>query len=290
MIQENKSWKQKTVDYIVITAAAFLYGVAVSLFLDPNDVAPGGVSGVAMILNRMIPVETGTLILLLNIPILGLGLYKFGLRFLMSTIYATAASSFFTNLLAVYPPATEDLLLATVIGGGIAAVSLGLIFKVGATTGGTDIIVKVLRLRYPHLKSGRLFLICDMVVVAASAFVFDRLDSAMYAAIGVMVMSVVFDMILYGTDGAKLIYIVSDYSSVIAGRMLEELDVGVTYLEGVGAYSNQKKRVLMCVVRKQIAPHVEEIVKEEDPASFMIISSATEIYGEGYKNIFSEKI
>ncbi|MBQ3104898.1 MAG: YitT family protein [Lachnospiraceae bacterium] len=290
MIQEKKSWKQKTVDYIVITAAAFLYGVAVSLFLDPNDVAPGGVSGVAMILNRMIPVETGTLILLLNIPILGLGLYKFGLRFLMSTIYATAASSFFTNLLAVYPPATEDLLLATVIGGGIAAVSLGLIFKVGATTGGTDIIVKVLRLRYPHLKSGRLFLICDMVVVAASAFVFDRLDSAMYAAIGVMVMSVVFDMILYGTDGAKLIYIVSDYSSVIAGRMLEELDVGVTYLEGVGAYSNQKKRVLMCVVRKQIAPHVEEIVKEEDPASFMIISSATEIYGEGYKNIFSEKI
>ena len=103
-------------------------------------------------------------------------------------------------------------------------------------------------------------------------------------------MSIVFDTILYGADGAKLIYIISNKWQEIATRLLMELDVGVTYLEGEGAYSNEKKRVIMCVVRKQIAPNVEEVVKEEDGKAFMIVSSAAEIYGEGYKNIYSEKI
>ena len=99
-----------------------------------------------------------------------------------------------------------------------------------------------------------------------------------------------FDLVLYGADGAKLIYIISNEWQAIATRLLMELDVGVTYLEGEGAYSNERKRVIMCVVRKQIAPQVEEVVKEEDGNAFMIISSAAEIYGEGYKNIYSEKI
>ncbi|MBR4154879.1 MAG: YitT family protein, partial [Paludibacteraceae bacterium] len=129
-----------------------------------------------------------------------------------------------------------------------------------------------------------------MIVVILSAFVFDNTDSALYAAIGVFLMSIVFDLVLYGADGAKLIYIISDCWQEISTRMLVELDVGVTYLEGEGAYSNEKKRVIMCVVRKQIAPQIEEVVKEEDPDAFMIISSAAEIYGKGYKDIFSEKI
>ena len=103
-------------------------------------------------------------------------------------------------------------------------------------------------------------------------------------------MGIVFDIVLYGADGAKLIYIISENWKAVSTRILVELDVGITYLEGEGAYSNEKKRVIMCVVRKQISPRIEEIVKEEDPAAFMIISSAAEIYGEGYKNIFSEKI
>ena len=172
----------------------------------------------------------------------------------------------------------------------MAALALGLVFKSGATTGGTDIVVKVLRLRFPHLKTGRLFMICDLVVVGLSAIVFKNVDSAFYAAISVMLMGVVFDMVLYGADGAKLLYIISDYWQEIGDRILQELDIGVTYLEGEGAYSKKTKRVIMCVVRKQLAPQIEEIVKEEDKDAFMIISSATEIYGEGYKNIFSEKI
>ena len=290
MIHEKKSLKTHVKDYIIITIASVFYGLAISQFLDPNDIAPGGVSGLSMIINRIIDIEVGTIILMINIPILLLGLYKFGFKFIISTIYATVMGSIFTNILAKYPPVTTDPLLATIAGSAIASIAIGFIFKAGATTGGTDIIVKVLRLKFPHLKTGRLFLICDMVVVLLSAFVFENTDSALYAAIGVFLMSIVFDMILYGADGAKLIYIISNKWQEIATRILMELDVGVTYLEGEGAYSNEKKRVIMCVVRKQIAPHVEEIVKEEDGTAFMIVSSAAEIYGEGYKNIFSEKI
>ena len=290
MIHEKKNLKTHVKDYIIITIASVFYGLAISQFLDPNDIAPGGVSGLSMIINRIIDIEVGTIILMINIPILLLGLYKFGFKFIISTIYATVVGSIFTNILAKYPPVTTDPLLATIAGSAIASIAIGFIFKAGATTGGTDIIVKVLRLKFPHLKTGRLFLICDMVVVLLSAFVFENTDSALYAAIGVFLMSIVFDIVLYGADGAKLIYIISNDWQNIATRLLMELDVGVTYLEGEGAYSNEKKRVIMCVVRKQIAPHVEEIVKEEDGKAFMIVSSAAEIYGEGYKNIFSEKI
>ena len=290
MIHEKKNLKTHIKDYIIITIASFFYGLAISQFLDPNDIAPGGVSGLSMIINRIINIEVGTIILMINIPILLLGLYKFGLKFLISTIYATVMGSVFTNILAVYPPITTDPLLATICGSALASVAIGFIFKCGATTGGTDIIVKVLRLKFPHLKTGRLFLICDLVVVLLSAFVFEHTDSALYAVIGVFLMSVVFDIVLYGADGAKLIYIISNEWQAIATRLLMELDVGVTYLEGEGAYSNERKRVIMCVVRKQIAPQVEEVVKEEDGNAFMIVSSAAEIYGEGYKNIYSEKI
>lgn len=286
----EKKKRNKIENYAMIMVACLLYGVAVSLFLDPNDIAPGGVTGLAMILNRIIPVETGTLLLILNIPILCLGLWKFGFHFLISTIYATILTSFFTNFFSTYPPVTKDSLLAAVIGGSLAAFALGIVFKNGATTGGTDIVVKVLRLRFPHLKTGRLFMICDLVVVGLSAIVFKNMDSAFYAAISVMLMGVIFDLVLYGADGAKLIYIISDCWKEIGDRILADLDIGVTYLEGEGAYSQKAKRVIMCVVRKQLAPQIEDIVKEEDGDAFMIISSAAEIYGEGYKNIFSEKI
>ena len=289
-MEERKRKRIGGKNYLLLGVASLIYGMAVSLFLDPNNIAPGGVTGLAMIVNRLCQVETGTLILLLNLPVFLLGLWKFGLGFILSTIYTTFFCSLFTNYFASYGALTEDPLLAAVIGSSLAAFALGLVFKNGATTGGTDIIVKVLRLRFPYLKTGRLFMICDLIVVAVSAIVFQDIDSAFYAAIGVMLMGVVFDTVLYGADGAKLVYIISDSSQKIGSRILEELYIGVTYLEGEGAYSKKTKRVIMCVARKQIAPQIEDIVKEEDPGAFMIVSSAAEIYGEGYKNIFSERI
>lgn len=276
--------------YLTITVAALINAVAISSFIDPNNMAPGGVSGIAIIISRFLPVGTGTLIFILNIPILLLAIYKFGLRFTLSTIYAIVVISVITNILAPLGAATNDILLAALSGGVLYAVSIGMIMKVGATTGGMDIIVKFLRLKFPYLKTGALFFITDVIVITISGFVFRNVDSALYAGILVAVNSVVLDVVLYGKDEAKLIYIISDDSEVIADRILKELNIGVTYLEGHGAYSGNQKRVIMCVVKKNTSPKVEIIVKEEDSEAFMVITSATEIFGEGYKSYFSERI
>ncbi len=289
-IEQKKTWKRRVLDYLMITVASFIYAVAVSLFLDPNSLAPGGVTGIAIILNRLSGLETGTWVLLINIPIIILGMWKFGLHFILSTLYCTAATSFFINLLAVFGVATEDRFLAALVGGALMAVGIGLVFKAGATTGGTDIIVKLLRLRFPHLKTGSLFLITDAIIVTVSAFVFKDLDVALYAGVVVFVNSTLLDVVLYGRDGAKLIFIISDAHASITKRLLEELDIGVTYISGTGAYSGREKSVIMCVMKKQISAQVEVIVREEDPDAFMIVTSATEIFGEGYKSIYSEKL
>ncbi|MCM1191164.1 MAG: YitT family protein [Butyrivibrio sp.] len=288
--EEKKTLRRRVMDYAEITIASLLYSAAVSLFLDPNALAPGGVTGIAIILNRITGLETGTLVLCINIPIIAVGTWKFGWRFILSTMYCTALTSGLINLLAPLGPATTDPFLAAVAGGALMAVGIGLVFKAGATTGGTDIIIKLLRLRFPHLKTGVLFLITDALIVALSALVFKNLDVALYAGLVVFINSVLLDVVLYGRDGAKLIFIISDRHEAITKRLLEELDIGVTYISGSGAYSGREKKVIMCVMKKQISPRAEIIVREEDPGAFMIVAGATEIFGEGYKSIYSEKL
>lgn len=296
MVKEvQKRLEQKRVwrviwNYLMITIFSFTYAVGISLFLDPNELAPGGVGGISIMLSRVTPIPTGTWILLLNVPILALGLWKFGFKFLVSTVYCTIVSSVFTNLLAGFGALTTDKLLASVAGGAIMAVSMGMILKAGATTGGVDIIVKVLRLKYRHLKTGNLYLIIDAIVVTLSGIMFRNLEVALYAAVAIFVCSIVLDTVLYGKDGAKMIYIISDSPDRITDRLLEDLDIGVTSLRGEGAYSGKEKKVLMCVMRKPLAPKAQQIVREEDPEAFMIVSDATEIFGEGYKSYFSERL
>ncbi len=260
------------------------------LFVDPNDLAPGGFTGLSVMLNRLISVETGTVYLLLNIPVIFLGIWKFGWRFTVSTLYAIVMVSVFTNLFAMLRPITLEPLLGAVFGGILNGASLGLVLRSSATTGGTDIIVKCLRQRFPHLKTGSLMLMLDAFIIGMSGFVFGNLDSVLYSIVSVIATSMVMDMVLYGRDGAKLIYIISDKAEAITPRILKDLDVGVTYLEGSGAYKNVEKKVIMCVVKKQVAHKLEEIVKQEDSSAFMIVSSASEIYGEGYKSYFGELI
>lgn len=288
--EEKKSFRQRAEDYLVITVASLIYAAAVSFFLDPNSLAPGGITGIAIILNRLIGLETGTWMFIINIPILILGTWKFGLRFILSTLYCTAAMSYFTNLLTPVGALTEDPLLAALAGASLMAVSLGMVFKAGATSGGTDIVIKLLRERFPFLKTGALFLLTDAVVVTASAVVFQNLDAALYAGVVVFINSVLLDLVLYGRDGAKMFFIVSDCHEAIVRRLVEELDISATYISGSGAYTGQEKKVILCVVKKHLSPKLEEIVRQEDPKAFTIITSASEIYGEGYKSIFSQKL
>jgi uncharacterized membrane-anchored protein YitT (DUF2179 family) len=255
------------------------------LFLDPNDLAPGGVSGVAILISRFINLPTGTINLILNVPIIVLGLWKFGWKFICSTFYALLLITVFINRFVVYGAVTDDLLIASVIGGVLVGLSIAIIMKAGATTGGSDIIIKVLRTKWRHIKTNVLFLAFDSAVILASWLVFKDMTVAFYAGVSVVVDSIVIDYVLYGPDEAKLIFIISDKQEKVKNKMLAELDITATIIPAIGAYTNTPKEMLMVVTRKQKAPQIEEIVKREDRRAFMIISSASEIYGEGYKDI-----
>lgn len=274
--------------YFMITVACLIYAAGISLFIDPNDMAPGGFTGLSVILSRIFPLETGTIYLILNIPVIMLGIWKFGWKFTTSTLYAIFVVSIATNSIAAFGAATTEPLLGAVFGGALIAVGIGLVFRNSATTGGVDIIVKCLRQKIPHLKTGTLMLMIDAVIVSLSGVIFGNINSVLYSIIAALTTSYVLDIVLYGHDEAKLIYIISDRSEKLTERMLLEIDIGVTLLEGSGAYENKEKKVMMCVVRKQLAHKVEEVVRQEDSSAFMIITNATEIYGEGYKSYFGE--
>lgn len=270
--------------YFMITVATVIYAIGVGLFLDPNGIVPGGFTGVAMIIGHYIPqLGTGTIVLILNIPLIIAAIFVFGFKFFAPTIYAVGLSSVLIDIFAQWGPVTENLMLDALAGGFTMAVSLEIILREGATTGGTDVIVKLLRKKYKNLSTGNLFIITDGIIVLLSAVVFKDIENALYAVICIVVYSTVIDMILYGRDEAKIIYIISDKYEAITNRLLNELDAGATFLEGIGAYSGAEKRVVMCVVKKRMAAKALKIIKIEDEASFAIVTTANEVFGEGYK-------
>ena len=276
--------------FLIMALGCFIYAVSVAVFLDPRGLAPGGVTGVSIMLSYATHIPTGTLVLLINIPLLAVGVWKFGRQFLYYTAFSTVLSSLMMNALAGVSVPTEDQLLAGIVGGALMGLGMGLVFTQGGTTGGSDINVKLLRIKFRYLKTGVIFALTDIVIVTISAFVFKNIENGLYAAISLAVQTVIFDLVLYGPDEAKSLVIISDNARTVAGRLMNELGVGVTYLSGRGAYSEKDKLVILCAMRKQLFPQARTIVKEEDPAAFMIVSNANEIFGEGFKDHFGEEI
>lgn len=268
---------------VVVPVATFIYAVGVALFLDPNEIAPGGVTGVAIVLNRLCGIDTGTLILLINIPLLIIAWRRYGLRMVVSSLYSLFFISLFTNILKNFPPLTDDLILAAVGGGVLMALGLGTILRTGATTGGTDIVVKLIRESRKHLKVNVLFLFVDLCVLAFAFVVLRDVEQVMYSAITLGVISIVMEPVLYGRDEGKQFIIISEHAQELSVYFMKELGIGVTFLEGMGGYTNQRKLIIMCVVKKRIAPFLQEAVKELDQQAFMIVSDAGEVYGKGYK-------
>lgn len=292
----KKKKKQRTpfMDFLyrygLITLGSLIFATAISLFLDPNNLAPGGVTGLAIIVNHFVDLSTGTISLMINIPILAVGVWKFGIRFFISTIVATCMGAVFVDLLAPIGAVTDDRILCAVIGGALIGISLGLIFKAGATTGGTDVVAKLLKLKFPHVETGNLFIMVDSMVVAMSAIAFKDIEVALYAGICVFVTGKMFDLVCYGAAGAKLLFVISDKEEEIAKRFMTDLDSGVTYVHGIGAYTDSNKKIIMCALKKQLLPKAEDIVKEVDLNAFMIITSANEIVGEGYRSPLEERV
>ncbi len=284
-------YKKLLTDTALIITGCLIYAFGIAMFLDPNNLTPAGISGLAIAINYGIegafgftPISTGTMIVLANVPIMLLGVWKLGGRFFVSTVVATALSSWFIDLFKLYGKAlTEDLMLASILGGAFVSLGIGLVFRAGATTGGSDVIVRVLRTRYRHIKTGAMFWFIDGFTVLVSTLVFGRIEVLLYAIITLAVQTVVLDRVLYGSDSAKLIYIVSDRQEEISAFLLTKLETGVTLIHAKGAYTGKDKEVVMCVVKKQQLPLVQRFVREADPSAFMIVTKATEIFGEGYK-------
>ncbi|MBO5842159.1 MAG: YitT family protein [Clostridia bacterium] len=295
--KQKKTTKWLTIlkNYTLLTVGAFIYAFGIAVFLDPNHLAPGGVSGISIILNSFIPIGTGIWIFVINIPLMILGLIVFKFSFLMGTLYATAFSSAIIEVIArVFPHLIPDmhdhLVIAAVAGGALVALGIGLVFRGGGSTGGFDIVVKLLRRKFRHMKTGVLYLALDMTVITLSAIAFHDILVALYAVVTVFTNSTVLDMVLYGKDNAKMVYIITDAPEAVSDRLMKEVETGVTMLHGEGAYTKKDKKVLMCVLHDQQYPMLRDIVKQEDKHAFLIVTKATEIFGEGYKNHYAEEL
>ena len=279
---------------VTISLGCVAYAAGLILFLNPNDLAPGGVSGVSIMLNRFIPVEVGTLILLFNIPLLIIAFIKFGAKFTAMTAFATALSSTIMDLMGAFLPpdyaVTKDKLLAGIFGGALMAFGMGVIFRAGGTTGGSDIIIRLLRRKFRHLKTSTIFLITDCIIVGVSALVFGNIEAALYAGIALAVNSTVLDFVLYGSNGARMIFIVTERPDEINKVLTEKVNTGSTVIKGEGAYTGREKTILMVVAKKHRFPKIRDAVGAADPNSFMIVSSASEIFGNGYLSIFANEL
>ncbi|MBQ1283435.1 MAG: YitT family protein [Acutalibacteraceae bacterium] len=279
---------------VTISLGCVAYASGLILFLNPNDLAPGGVSGVSIMLSRFIPVEVGTLILVFNIPLLITAFIKFGAKFTAMTAFATVLSSTIMDLLEAFLPpdyaVTRDKLLAGIFGGTLMALGMGVIFRAGGTTGGSDIIIRLLRRKFRHLKTSTIFLITDCIIVGISALVFGNIEAALYAGIALAVNSSVLDFVLYGSNGARMIFIVTEHPDEINTALTEKLNTGSTVIRGEGAYTGKEKTILMVVAKKHRFPKIRDAVGAADPNSFMIVSSASEIFGNGYLSIFANEL
>lgn len=273
-------------DYALIAVGSILYAAGVALFLDPNDLASGGVSGIAIIVGEFADfITTGTWVVIINIPIMIAGVWKLGAKILLPTFFSLFVSSLAMNGFEYFvEPITDNPLLACVGGAVMVAAGIGLVFRGGATTAGTDIIVKLLRLKFKHISTGAIFLFTDGLVCLASGIVFGEADKALYAGIAVFIQMVVLNIVLYGSDEARMVYIISEHDDVIAQRLLKEVDAGATFLYGNGAYTGKDRKVLMCALRMRSVPQARDIVRQEDSDAFMIVTKATSVFGEGFKS------
>ena len=275
----------------IITLGAVIYALAFDWFVAPNQIAMGGVTGLAQIVNALVPVlPVGVLSILVNVPLFLAGWRLLGGRLLVSSLYAMAVSSLAIDVIAwmhTFPP--MDPILATLYGGAGMGVGLGLVFSQGATTGGTDIIGKLLKLKLPWLPIGKLVMIPDMVVVILAAVVFGTVNAALYGLIQMYLLSKVMDMILYGWDTSRVAYIITDrWEETVQGRL--DMNRGVTLLQGKGAYTGAEKQVLLVAFRQREIVPIKRMLREIDPTAFFIVCDAHEVLGEGFGDYQKEEI
>lgn len=279
--------------YALILLGAAVYALAFDAFFVPNGVAFGGVTGLAQIIHFFVPaLSVGALVIVFNVPLFFAGWRLLGGKLLVSSLFAMTASSLFIDLFPLiftFAP-MEDTLLACLAGGVVLGVGLGIIFLQGSTTGGTEIVARLLKLRLAWLPMGKLLMAADLVVVALVALVFREVNTALYGVVALYLSTFVMDRVLYGMDNAKVAYIISDKPDDIAQVILHELDRSVTFLHGQGGWSGAEKKVILCAFKQRQIVAVKETVRKADPDAFMIVTAAHEVLGEGFKGYLNDNL
>ena len=279
--------RRQIVKYLLIVLGSVIYAIGFQYFMFPNNIVSGGLTGIAMILNHFTRWPVGMTVLVMNVPLFLIAWRHFGADYLIGSLVGTAISSICVDLFASTGiVATTDPMLGSIIGGVIKGAGLGMIYYVGASTGGIDIVAKMLRQKYQQINFGTIVLILDVVIVGAYALVLDKYQSAMYSLIGMYVVSKVVDLALYGIDNSSLCYIVSEKSDELAREIISgHVHRGVTILEGEGAYSHQTKHVIMCVIKRTQIGEMRRLVKQVDERAFFIVTDAKNVFGNGFENI-----
>ncbi len=280
-----KKYLSYAADAAFILAGSLLFAASVNLFTAPANIAAGGLTGIATMLNYLFRLPIGTSILVMNIPLFLLAKKHSGTEFLIRTAAATLAVSLMIDLTAgFFPPAEFDMLITTVYGGILSGAGLSLIFIRGATTGGTDLAATLVNRFYPSITIGRIILVIDAVVVAVSAFVYGNAESPLYAVLVIFISTKVLDTVLMGTGRGtgKLLYVITAVPEKVSSLLLNRINRGVTSLRATGEYKKSKRTLLLCALRSYEIPAAYKAVREADPKAFMLTGAATEISGEGF--------
>ncbi len=274
--------------YALILVGCLIGAVAYPLFLVPNSIAPGGVTGISMVLHHAFGWPVGMTSLLINIPLFLIGYRSMGRTFVLRSLVATVLFSALIDLLQL-EPLTREPLLASVFGGVLVGFGLGLILRAGATTGGTDLLARVVHRRFPLISVGAFLFALDGVVITLAGFTLS-MEHAMYAMISAFIITKVLDSVLTGLRMDKACYIITRQGEGITRRLLDEVGRGVTTLNATGSYSGHQMQLLLCVVSRMEMLAVKSIVNQQDPKAFMFITDTHETLGEGFANLASDDI
>lgn len=285
------------IDYIMISIGTTLLALAINLFFDCLAMVTGGVTGIGIILNHSINVSVAIANLILNIPLFIIGFFiigkKFGIKSLYSTFFLSFALTFTRNIAGIYlgyikepniiNPLVNDLLLASIFGGALSGLGLGIVLRYGATTGGTDLAASILHKFFKHISVATFLFFLDGLIILAGIFILGNIKISLYGIIAIYISAKMIDNIVEGVHFAKAAFIISDYSDKIAEGLMQKMDRGLTGLHGQGMYTKKMKNVLLCVVSRQEIVKLKQYTKEVDPLAFIIVADVREVLGEGFK-------
>ena len=277
-----KRWlKRHLVDLLLLVSGS----VVMALFLIPHQVVPGGVGGLAMIANHFFKTPIGMTSILLNIPLFVIGVRvlgkSYGVKSLLGMLLSSALIDVFTYVVPT-GPGTSEPILACIFGGLTLGAGLGLVFRGGGSTGGSDIVGMVLN-RVSNLSVGSAILVVDFMVISAAGLAYGHLELALYGYLNLYLQSRAIDLVLEGMSYTRAVFVISEHSNAIGRRLMDRLRRGATLLHGTGAYTGQDKRVLFSVLSKKEVGQVREIVREVDPMAFMIVTDVYDVFGEGFR-------